>query len=74
MPVMPLLLFIPRGLITILLFLSIPLASRIPIINEEVITLVILMTIFVLMIGNIVFKKKLAAVNLTDPCQEQKLG
>jgi potassium/hydrogen antiporter len=57
MPVMPLLLFIPRGLITILLFLSIPVASRVPLISEEVITMVILMTIFILMIGNIVFKK-----------------
>jgi Kef-type K+ transport system membrane component KefB len=59
MPVMPLLLFIPRGLITIILFLSIPLASRVPLISEQVITLVILMTIFMLMTGNILYKKKL---------------
>ena len=58
MPVMPLLLFIPRGLITIILFLSIPLTSRIGLINEQVITLVILITIFMLMAGNILFKKK----------------
>jgi hypothetical protein len=58
MKVMPLLLFIPRGLITILLFLSIPLASRIPLIGEEVITLVILMTVFILMLGNIIHKKE----------------
>ena len=58
MPAMPLLLFIPRGLITILLFLSIPVTSRIPLITEEVITLVILMTIFILMIGNIIFRRE----------------
>ena len=59
MPVMPLILFMPRGLITILLFLSIPLASRVPLINEEVITLVILMTIFILMLGNIIHRREL---------------
>jgi potassium/hydrogen antiporter len=79
MPVMPLLLFIPRGLITILLFLSIPLASRIPLISEEVITLVILMTIFILMIGNIIFRKRksreeeLAVQNLYEEVSEETL-
>ena len=58
MPAFPLLLYIPRGLITIILFLSIPLALRLPLINEEVITLVILMTIFTLVTGNIILKKK----------------
>jgi hypothetical protein len=58
MPVMPLLLFIPRGLITIILFMTIPIASRVPLISEQVITLVILMTIFMLMTGNILFKIK----------------
>lgn len=59
MPVMPLLLFIPRGLITVILFLTIPLASRVPLISEQVITLVILMTIFMLMTGNILYKRKM---------------
>ncbi len=59
MQIMPLLFFMPRGLITILLFLSIPMSSRIPLISEEVITLVILMTIFILVIGNIAYKKEL---------------
>ncbi len=72
MPVMPLLLFMPRGLITILLFLSIPLASRVPLISEEVITLVILMTIFILMLGNIIHRRELinaeeAALNAISP-------
>lgn len=57
--VMPLLFFIPRGLITIILFMSIPVALRVPLINTEVITLVILMTIFILMIGNMVYKNEL---------------
>lgn len=63
MPLMPLLLFMPRGLITIILFLTIPLASRIPLISEQVITLVILITIFMLMSGNIMFKKKIKRVD-----------
>jgi NhaP-type Na+/H+ or K+/H+ antiporter len=50
--------FAPRGLITILLFLSIPEASRIELINEEVVTLVILMSIFVMMIGNMIPGRK----------------
>lgn len=58
MPVLPLLLYIPRGLITIILFLSIPLASRLPLITEEALTLVILMTIIILVTGNIILKKK----------------
>ena len=58
MPAVPLLYFSPRGLITILLFLSIPATSRIPLISEEVITLVILMTIFIMMTGNIFYKRE----------------
>ncbi len=62
MPVIPLFFFSPRGLITILLFLSIPVSSRIPLINEEVVTVVILLTIFLLMIGNIIHKREHIAV------------
>jgi len=58
MPLVPLLFISPRGLITILLFLSIPLVSRIPLISEEVVTLVILLTMFLLIIGNMIHKKK----------------
>ncbi len=60
----PLVLFTPRGLITILLFISIPSASRLPIINEEVITIVILFTIFIMMIGNMISGKNV--VSTTD--------
>ena len=58
MPIVPLFFFSPRGLITILLFLSIPVSSRIPLVNEEVVTVVILITIFLLMIGNIIHKRE----------------
>lgn len=56
MKAVPLVLFAPRGLITILLFISIPAASRIFLINEEVITLVILLTIFIMTIGNMMVR------------------
>lgn len=55
--------FAPRGLITILLFLSIPEASRLELINEEVVTLVILMSIFVMMIGNMLPENKQTVTN-----------
>lgn len=56
-PATPLLFFSPRGLITILLFLSIPGAMRLPMINEEVITLIIFMTMLFLMTGNFFSRK-----------------
>jgi hypothetical protein len=56
MPAVPLVFFAPRGLITILLFLSIPDEYRIPFISEEIITLSIFMSILVMMIGNILNK------------------
>jgi Kef-type K+ transport system membrane component KefB len=62
MKLLPLVLFAPRGLITILLFISIPASSRIFLINEEVITLVILLTILVMTIGNMVIKAEKADV------------
>lgn len=58
----PLVLFAPRGLITILLFISIPASSRIFLINEEVITLVILLTILVMTVGNMVVRGEKADV------------
>ena len=57
-PVFPFLFLSPRGLITILLFLSIPVTLRISPVNEEVVTLVILLSIFLMMIGNIFYKKE----------------
>lgn len=55
---MSLVLFAPRGLITILLFLGIPAAYMIPEINTEVITLVILMSLLAMMLGNIMSPRK----------------
>ena len=53
-----LVLFAPRGLITILLFISIPSVHIIPQVNTEVITLVILMTMLAMMLGNIFYARK----------------
>lgn len=70
MPLVPLLFFSPRGLITILLFLSIPLVSRIPLISEEVVTLVILMTMVLLIIGNMIHKKERTGNNASVAADE----
>lgn len=51
MPVDPLLFIAPRGLITILLFLSIPATQAIPQINRSLIIQVIMMTAIIMMIG-----------------------
>lgn len=56
--VIPLLFYAPRGLITILLFLSIPEAHRIGIINEGVVTQIIFISILLLSPGNIFNKTK----------------
>lgn len=58
-PSLTLVFFAPRGLITILLFLSIPEVSKIALINEEVVELVIFMTIIVMIGGNFLVRKKL---------------
>jgi Na+:H+ antiporter len=71
MKLKPLVFFQPRGLITILLFLTIPAASRLSIISEEVVTLVILFTIIILVIGN--FSNKAAKIPVTD-LQDLKNG
>ncbi len=74
-PVTPYLFYSPRGLVTILLFLSIPASSRISLINEEVVTLVILLTIGFMMIGSLFSKRQILPVdefsgqNLKDPVQ-----
>ena len=68
-----LVLFAPRGLITILLFISIPAVHVIPQINTEVITLVILMTMLAMMTGNIVYAGKEPTsekINETEPIPE----
>jgi cell volume regulation protein A len=59
MPAVPLLFFSPRGLITILLFVTIPGVLKIPMLGEEVVTIVILFSIIFMMIGNIFYKKEI---------------
>ncbi|PJJ83655.1 cation:proton antiporter [Mucilaginibacter auburnensis] len=57
MPLMPLVFVAPRGLITILLFLSLPLAFRIPLINRPMIIQVIVLSALVLMVGALLNKR-----------------
>ena len=61
LPALPLVLFAPRGLITILLFISIPAGLRVPFLDEEITTLVILLSIVALMVGNVIYKKESGA-------------
>ena len=58
LPLMPLVFFAPRGLITILLFLYIVPADRIDLVNESLIIQVIILSVIVMMIGMIFNKKK----------------
>ncbi len=54
---MPLLFIAPRGLITILLFLSIPAGSKIPIVNKALIIQVIVLSALIMMVG-LIFNKQ----------------
>ena len=54
---MPLFFIAPRGLITILLFLSIPEESKIPIVNKALIIQIIVLSALVMMVG-LIFNKK----------------
>ncbi|MCO6163042.1 cation:proton antiporter [Flavobacterium sp. NRK F7] len=62
---MPLLYIAPRGLITILLFLSIPDDSKIPLVNKALIIQVIVLTALIMMFG-LIFNKQ------EDPKDEGK--
>ena len=57
-PITPLVFFAPRGLITILLFFSIPSTMLLPFMNVGVVTQTIFITILVMTFGNILYKKK----------------
>ncbi|HTB51379.1 MAG TPA: hypothetical protein VK718_01290 [Ferruginibacter sp.] len=57
MPVIPLLFIAPRGLITILLFLSIPAAEKIILVNRSLVIQVIILTVLVMMFGMMSIKK-----------------
>ena len=56
-PISPLLYIAPRGLITILLFLSIPVSLISPLVNNSLIIQVIVLTAFIMMFG-LLFNKK----------------
>jgi hypothetical protein len=51
LPISPLLFIAPRGLITILLFLSIPLSKNLEIANQSLILQVIILTALMMMFG-----------------------
>jgi cell volume regulation protein A len=58
MEVFPLLFLAPRGLITVMLFLSIPIAKEIKIINQSLIIQVIVIGTLVMMFGLMFTKQK----------------
>lgn len=64
----PLLYLAPRGLITILLFLSIPSEARVSIINSSLVVQVMLLTIIIMMFGLLLSKEK------THPVTEDQSG
>jgi potassium/hydrogen antiporter len=57
LPLNPLLYFAPRGLITILLFFSIPSILMLPFINVGIVTQVIFLTILMMTFGNMIFSR-----------------
>ena len=57
-PIFPMLFIAPRGLINILLFLSIVPAQNIPLVNKPLILQIILLSAFIMMLGLMVSKKK----------------
>jgi len=61
LPLMPLVFVAPRGLITILLFLSLPLHLQIPLISRPMIIQIIILSALVLMIGALLNRKPMPA-------------
>ena len=57
-PLSPLVFVAPRGLITILLFLSIPATQMIPLINKSLIIQIIILTALIMMAGLMLHKKE----------------
>jgi cell volume regulation protein A len=58
LPLMPLLFIAPRGLVTILLFLSIPSGQQILLVNKSLIIQVILLTALIMMVGLMLTKEE----------------
>lgn len=70
LPLMPLLFIAPRGLITILLFLSIPPEKQIPFVNKSLIVQVILISAIVMMVGLMINKPKNKAIEQSSKTAE----
>ncbi len=58
LPIMPLWFIAPRGLITILLFLTLPLSQQIPLANRSLIIQVIVLTALIMMLGVMLTRNK----------------
>lgn len=58
LPVLPMLFIVPRGLINILLFLSIIPAQQIPLVNKSLILQLVILTAFIMMLGLLASKQK----------------
>lgn len=58
LPLLPLLFIAPRGLITILLFFTIPNDKKIPLVNETLILQIIIFSAFIMMFGMMFTKKQ----------------
>jgi len=71
LPLNPLFYFAPRGLITILLFLSIPAGLLLPFMNVGIVTQVIFITILMMTFGSIIFKK---VDELVTPLSKKEKG
>jgi len=69
LPMFPLLFVAPRGLITILLFLSIPVSLEMPLVNKSMIIQVIIITVLIMMIG-MLFHKEEEVVEEEKPIDE----
>lgn len=67
----PLLFVAPRGLITILLFLSIPTAQTIEIANNSLLIQVVVLSSLVMMTGSFLIKKKKEALPLGDALENE---
>lgn len=71
LPLVPLMFIAPRGLITILLFLSIPVEQAIPMVNKSLIIQVIILTALLMMVGMIISKKK-TVIPIPDAAELQQ--
>lgn len=74
LPPRPLLFIAPRGLITILLFLSIPSAQAIGIVNKSLVIQVIILSSLVMMVGMMFSKKEEEAPAVTSDAHNDAAG